>query len=195
MTPEQVMERLRATEAVLDGHFQLSSGRHSDRYVQCARLLAATPVAAEVGAALAALLPAELDLIVSPALGGLIIGHEVARARRLPFLFTEREAGAMVFRRGFAVARGARCAVVEDVVTSGGSLLEAAAALRAAGGVLVAAGAIVDRSGAAPPDFGVPFHALLRLEVKNWEPAACPLCAAGSIAVKPGSRHLGQGQG
>lgn len=195
MTPDQVMERLRATEAVLDGHFQLSSGRHSDRYVQCARLLAVTPVAAEVGAALAARLPEGLDLIVSPALGGLIIGHEVARARRLPFVFTEREAGAMVFRRGFAVPPGARCAVVEDVVTSGGSLLEAAAALRAAGGVLVAAGAIVDRSGAAPPDFGVPFVSLLKLEVKNWEPADCPLCAAGSAAVKPGSRHLGQGKG
>ena len=194
MQPEQVMKRLRATGAVLEGHFALSSGRHSDRYVQCARLLAVTPVAAEVGAALAAGLPADLDLIVSPALGGLIIGHEVARARQLPFYFTEREAGAMVFRRGFAVPPLARSAVVEDVVTSGGSLLEAAAALRAAGGVLVAAAAIVDRSGAAPPDFGVPFFSLLKLEVQNWEPADCPLCAAGSTAVKPGSRHLGQGK-
>ena len=192
MTPEHVMARLRETEAILDGHFSLSSGRHSDRYVQCARLLAATPVAAEMGAALAAQLPADVDLVVSPAMGGLIIGHEVARARQLPFLFTEREDGAMVFRRGFAVPPGARAVVVEDVVTSGGSLLEAAAALRAAGGTLVAAAAIVDRSGGAEPDFGVPFHSLIALEVKTWSPQDCPLCAAGGTAVKPGSRHLGK---
>lgn len=190
MNPDQVMRRLRETEAVLEGHFSLSSGLHSDRYIQCARLMAATPAAAEVGAALAALLPAEVDLIVSPAMGGLIIGHEVARALGLPFLFTERIDSAMAFRR-FEVPPGARAAVVEDVVTSGGSLIEAAEALKSAGGEPVAAAAIVDRSGGARPDLGVPFHSLLELEVQTWAPEDCPLCAAGGEAVKPGSRHLG----
>ncbi len=190
MRPEDLLETMRATGALLEGHFILTSGRHSDRYFQCARLLAHPVHAGEAGAALAALLPAGLDLVVSPALGGVVIGHEVARALGLPFHFSEREEGRMVLRRGFAIDAGARVAVVEDVVTSGGSLLEVAELVRASGAELVAAAAIVDRSGGARPDFGAPFHSLLEVEVKSWEPAECPLCAAGEQAVKPGSRHL-----
>lgn len=190
MNEDTLLGYLRAEGALMEGHFSLSSGLHSDRYVQCARLMAATPAAAKVGAALAERLPANLDLIVSPAMGGLIIGHEVARALGLPFLFTERVDGTMTFRR-FDVPEGARAAVVEDVVTSGGSLIEAADAFRAVGGELAAAAAIVDRSGGARPDFGVPFASLLELTVQTWQPESCPLCAEGGKAVKPGSRHLG----
>ncbi len=190
MDTDTLLEHLRTEGALMEGHFSLSSGLHSDRYVQCARLMAATPVAAKVGAALAERLPSNLDLIVSPAMGGLIIGHEVARALGLPFLFTERVDGVMSFRR-FDVPEGARAAVVEDVVTSGGSLIEAAEAFRSVGGELAAAAAIVDRSGGTRPDFGVPFASLLELTVQTWQPDACPLCAEGGLAVKPGSRHLG----
>ena len=193
MNTDTLIQHLRDTDALLEGHFSLSSGLHSDRYVQCARLMAATPVAAKVGAALADLLPDELDLIVSPAMGGLIIGHEVARAKGLLFLFTERVEGEMTFRR-FDLPAGARVAVVEDVVTSGGSLVEAADAVRAAGGELTAAATIVDRSGDRDIDFGAPFFSLLKLEVSTWDPADCPLCAEGGRAVKPGSRHLGGGK-
>lgn len=194
MSADYLMQRLRETGAILEGHFALSSGLHSDRYVQCARLLANTGVAAEVGAALSAKLPLDIDLVVSPAMGGLIIGHEVARARGLTHLFTERVDGAMVFRRGFAVPSGARAVVVEDVVTSGGSLIEAAATLREAGGRFVAAASIVDRSGGRQLGFGVPFFNLIELEVQTWRPEDCPLCAAGGQAVKPGSRHLHAGK-
>lgn len=190
MSADSLMDMLRATGAILDGHFALASGRHSDRYVQCALLLSHTPYAAAAGALLAAKLPAGLDLVVSPAMGGVVIGHEVARARELPFLFTERVAGRMALRRGFQVPAGARVAVVEDVVTTGGSLLEAAALVRAAGAELAAAAAIVDRSGDAPPDFGAPFHSLVTLRVRTWDPADCPLCARGLPLAKPGSGHL-----
>jgi len=190
MCADSLMDMLRATGAILDGHFVLASGRHSDRYVQCALMLAHTPYAAAAGALLAAKLPGELDLVVSPAMGGIVIGHEVARARELPFLFTERVEGRMALRRGFQVPAGARVAVVEDVVTTGGSLLEVADLARAAGAEVAAAAAIVDRSGGDPPDFGAPFHSLVTLQVRTWDPAECPLCAEGLPAEKPGSGHL-----
>jgi orotate phosphoribosyltransferase len=190
MSADNLTDMLRATGAILDGHFILASGRHSDRYIQCALLLAHTPYAAAAGALLAAKLPADLDLVVSPAMGGIIIGHEVARARELPFLFTERVEGRMALRRGFSIPGGARVAIVEDVVTTGGSLLEVAGLVRAAGAELAAAAAIVDRAGDAPPDFGAPFHSLVTLKVRTWDPAECPLCAKGLPAEKPGSGHL-----
>ncbi len=190
MNSDKLIEYLRETEAMLEGHFILTSGRHSDRYFQCARLLARTDIAEQVGKALGAALPEKPDLIVSPAMGGIVIGHEVARSLGLPFNFTERVEGKMALRRGFAIPDGARVCVIEDVVTSGGSLIEVAELLRGAGATLVAAAAIVDRSGGSRPDFGAPFHSLLEVDVKTWEPDGCPLCAAGDEAVKPGSRHL-----
>jgi orotate phosphoribosyltransferase len=191
MQSEELLNKMRASSALLEGHFILTSGLHSDRYFQCARLLANTVYAAETGAALAALLPEKLDLVLSPALGGIIIGHEVARARRLPFYFSERDGGVMVLRRGFEIPAGARVAVVEDVVTSGGSLLEAARLAREAGAQVMAAAAIVDRTSGRSIDFGAPFVSLLKVEVTTWGPGDCPLCRAGQPAVKPGSRHLG----
>jgi orotate phosphoribosyltransferase len=194
MNSEQVtselMTRLQSSGAMLDGHFILTSGRHSNRYIQCAQLCAHTGHAAWAGEMLAGRMPADLNLVVSPAMGGIIIGHEVARSRKLPFLFTERVEGEMTLRRGFTLPAGAKIAVVEDVVTSGGSLVEVVKLLKDAGAEVVATAAIVDRSGGKRPDFGAPFHSLVELQVETWDPADCPLCLQGSEAVKPGSRDL-----
>ncbi len=186
-----LMTRLRETEAILDGHFILTSGKHSNRYIQCAKLLSHTGHAGWAGAKLADAMPA-FDLVVSPAMGGIIIGHEVAKAKGVPFLFTERVEGKMTLRRGFTLPEGAKVAVVEDVVTSGGSLVEVVELLKGAGaGVEVTAtAAIVDRSGGKRPDFGAPFTSLIELDVQVWDPADCPLCREGGVAIKPGSRGL-----
>jgi orotate phosphoribosyltransferase len=184
-----VLRLLKRTEALLEGHFLLSSGLHSDRYFQCARLLQHPRHAARVGRALAALCrPLGAELVVSPALGGVIIGHEVGRALGVRAIFAEREQGIMRLRRGFAIAEGESVLVVEDVVTTGKSTLEAAAAVTAAGGRVVGLAAIVDRSGGVT--FPYPFRSLLRLSVATYPPADCPLCRAGKLpAVKPGSRE------
>lgn len=184
-----VLRLLKRTEALLEGHFLLSSGLHSDRYFQCARLLQHPRHAARVGRALAALCrPFGAALVVSPALGGVIIGHEVGRALGVRAIFTEREQGIMRLRRGFAIGAGEKVLVVEDVVTTGKSTLEAAAAVTAAGGQVVGLASIVDRSGGV--SFPYPFRSLLRLSVATYAPADCPLCRAGKLpAVKPGSRE------
>jgi len=192
MDRERLLEAFRDTGGMLEGHFILTSGLHSDRYFQCARLLAYPRHAAACGEALAARMPDGLTHVISPAMGGVIIGHEVARALGVPFLFAERVEGRMALRR-FDFPVGARVAVVEDVVTSGGSLLEVADLSRARGGEVLAAAAIVDRSGDRALVFGAPFHALLEVEVITWDPADCPLCEAGDVAVKPGSRDLAGG--
>lgn len=191
------LERLlEESGALRSGHFQLSSGRHAARYVQCALLLELPSRARRVGEALAErLAPHRPEVVVSPALGGLIIGHETAAALGVPFRFVERKDGEMRLRRGFTVAPGERVAVVEDVVTTGGSAREAVAAVTALGAEVVAAGAVIDRSGGgggrgargAGP-FDVPFEALLELALQSFEPAACPLCSAGKPIDKPGSR-------
>jgi len=185
---EETLGLLRSSGALLDGHFLLSSGLHSPRYVQCAKLLELPVRARRVGERLAALLrPLQLDSIVSPALGGVIIGHEVASALDVPFRFVERRDGAMELRRGFALRNGERVAVVEDVVTTGKSTLEAAAVASGHGAEVVAVGAILDRSGGRRP-FTVPFPSLLTLDFPTWAAAECPLCAAGGKPEKPGSR-------
>ncbi len=168
----------------------MTSGLHSPAYLQCARVLQYPDHAAQLGSALAECLAQEgpIDLVVSPAMGGLIIGHEVARALRVPHVFTERsEEGKMTLRRGFEVTPGQRIVVIEDVVTTGGSTREVIELLRAAGGNVRAAGSIVDRS-AGTADVGVPRVALATLTVETWPPETCPLCAAGIPVVKPGSR-------
>lgn len=173
--------------ALLKGHFLLSSGLHSDRYLQCALILAHPARAEELGRALAAKLPAKPDLVVSPAMGGLMIGHEVARALGVRHYFAERVEGVMTLRRGFALAPGERVVVVEDVVTTGKSTREVFDVIRAAGAQVSAACSIVDRSEGRAA-LGVPYAALWTVSVPTWTPDACPQCKAGIPAVKPGSR-------
>ena len=193
MTPqaESILEMFRTTGAYLNGHFRLTSGLHSPEYLQCALVLQYPRHAAELGGLLAEelrkLAPEPVGLVVSPALGGLIIGHEVARALGARFIFAERDENKkMTLRRGFAVTPGEPALVVEDVVTTGGSTRDVVKVLRAAGARPLAAGSIVDRSG-GQADVGAPRVALLTLQVVAYDPAQCRLCAQGVPAVKPGS--------
>ena len=179
---------LEGSQALLSGHFLLSSGLHSPRYVQCARLLEHPVRARRVGEALAAeLRPYAAESVLAPAMGGLIIGHEAAAALGVPFRFTERQDGRMELRRGFALRPGERVAIVEDVVTTGKSTEETVAVARAQGAVVVAVGSILDRTGGRQP-FAAPFVSLLALEFPTWPAAECPLCREGSTPEKPGSR-------
>ena len=196
MTPqaESILELFRATGAYLSGHFRLTSGLHSPAYLQCALVLQYPRHAEHLGILLAdalrGLTPEPVGLVVSPALGGLIIGHEVARALGARFIFTERDENKrMALRRGFNVKPGEPALVVEDVVTTGGSTRDVVEVLRAAGARPLAAGSIVDRSG-GQADVGAPRVALVTLRVEAYDPAQCPLCAQGMPAVKPGSRPL-----
>lgn len=177
--------------ALLEGHFLLSSGLHSPRYLQCALVLADPPLATrlgeELGGGLRALLGgARVGAVVAPALGGVLVGHEVARALGCRALFTERQGEAMTLRRGFALDPGEAVVVVEDVITTGKSTREVIEVVRARGARVAAVGSLVDRSGGL--DLGLPRHSLLALDVPSWAPAECPLCAQGSAPVKPGSR-------
>lgn len=180
--------------ALLRGHFALSSGLHADTYLQCALALQYPRTAEHLGSALAGLIREALgsapDVVVSPALGGLIIGHETGRALGVRACFTERAAGSMQLRRGFALALGERVVLVEDVVTTGLSSRETLAVIRAQGATPLVAACIANRSGASVLD-ELPLLAALRLDAPAWQPERCPLCAAGSQAVKPGSRGAG----
>ncbi|MBZ5725536.1 MAG: orotate phosphoribosyltransferase [Acidobacteriia bacterium] len=194
MTPqaESVLELFRSTGAYLEGHFRLTSGLHSSQYLQCALVLQHPAAAEKLGRLLAQeirKIAGGADLVVSPALGGLIIGHEVARALGTRFLFTERDAatGKMALRRGFSVAPGETAVVVEDVITTGGSTGEVIALLREAGVHVAAAASIVDRSG-GQADVGVPRVSLATLQVPAHYPEQCPMCQQGIPVVKPGSR-------
>lgn len=189
---ESVLNLFRATGAYLSGHFRLTSGLHSPTYLQCALVLQHPRHAEQLGRMLAdalrKLTDEPVELVVSPALGGLIIGHEVARALGARFLFTERDENRkMTLRRGFTLAPGEPAVIVEDVITTGGSTRDVVDVLRAGGARPLAAGSIVDRSG-GHADVGVPRVALVTLDVVAYDPAACPLCAQGLPAVKPGSR-------
>lgn len=181
-------ELLLESGALREGHFQLSSGLHSSGYVQCALLLESPARARRVGEWLAERLVAyRVDSVLSPALGGVIIGHETAAALEVPFRFVERREGEFTLRRGFQLAARERVVVVEDVVTTGKSTREAAEVARRLGAEVVGVGAIIDRG--AGDAFSVPFEALLRLDLPTWEPGECRLCAAGSSAESPGSRR------
>ncbi len=191
MTEGDVRALLEESGALAEGHFELSSGRHSPAYVQCALLLERPTRARRVGAALARLVASlRPRSIVAPAMGGLLIGHEVAAALDLPFRFTERRQGVMEMRRGFRLADGERVVIVEDVVTTGRSTREAAAVVEEAGGEVIAVGSIINRSGGENP-FDVPYFALLGLDLPTWPADECPLCAEGGRAIKPGSRPGG----
>lgn len=184
------------TGAYLNGHFRLTSGLHSPEYLQCAKVLQHPAHAESFGRALGEKIralagPAPIPVVASPAIGGLIIGHEVARALGARFVFTERDAeGKMTLRRGFAIEPGERAVVIEDVVTTGGSTREVVAILRELGADVLAAASVIDRSGGAA-DVTVPRVALSTLTVTAYDPASCPLCAAGQPVVKPGSRNAG----
>lgn len=189
MTNDEVLAEFRAAQALLEGHFILSSGLRSARYLQCARVLMDPARGARLARALAVRLPADLrvDLVVSPAMGGVIAGHEMARALGVEAMFLERPEGAFELRRGFRIERGARVLMMEDVVTTGLSSREAIAAIGKAGGETVVAAALVDRSGGTA-DLGVPFVSLIRLDVPTYAPDALPPELAAIPAVKPGSR-------
>jgi len=191
MTEEEVLAEFRAAGALLEGHFILSSGLRSSRYLQCARVLMDAARAARLAAALARQLPdkvkARLDVVVSPAMGGILVGHEMGRALGLPAMFVERPGGTFELRRGFALAPGQKVLLVEDVVTTGLSSREAIAAVSAAGGDVIAAASLVDRSNGAA-DLGVPFYPLLRLDVPSYAADALPPELAAIPAIKPGSR-------
>jgi orotate phosphoribosyltransferase len=186
---ETVLAAFRHTGAYLSGHFRLTSGLHSNEYLQCALVLQHPYIAARFGSDLAKQFP-KADVVASPAIGGLIIGHEVAREMGSRFIFTERDAnGKMTLRRGFHVSPGETAVVVEDVVTTGGSTREVIDLLQAAGVRVLGAGSIIDRSG-GKADLGVPRVALETLTVTTWQPDECPLCKEGVPVEKPGSRPV-----
>jgi orotate phosphoribosyltransferase len=198
-TREELLKLFEKAGAVRHGHFELSSGRHSGTYVQCALVLQYPRFAEKLGQALAALFSdARIDAVVSPALGGVIIGQEVARALTahsdevgggVPAMFVERDAGGvMCLRRGFSLKPDTHVLVIEDVWTTGGSTQEAISVVEEAGGRVVAAGALIDRSG-GKIEFPVESNALIELLIESYEPADCPLCRQGTAAVKPGSRY------
>ena len=191
MTEDEILAEFRAADALLEGHFILSSGLHSPRYLQCARVLMDPSRASRLASALAHRLPIEvrsqISIVVSPAMGGIIIGHEMGRSLGLEAIFLERPGGTFEFRRGFRIEPGQKALLVEDVVTTGLSSREAIKAVEAAGGEVVAAVALVDRSNGLV-DLGVPFLPLIRLDVPVYEPQALPEDLAALPAQKPGSR-------
>lgn len=189
MSTPSTLDRFRQTGAYLTGHFRLTSGLHSGEYLQSALVLQHPAFAEQMGREMAQSLP-RAALVVSPAIGGMIIGHEVARAMGARFLFTERDpAGKMTLRRGFSVEPGETAVVIEDVVTTGGTTREVIDLLRESGANVLAAASIIDRSG-GHADLGVPRAALATLEVVAYPPEDCPLCRQGLPVVKPGSRAV-----
>lgn len=183
-----VLEHFKRTEALLEGHFILSSGLHSPNYLQCALALQMPSDAERFGQDIAAHFnDSAVDTVASPAIGGLIIGFAVAKALGMRFIWTERQEGVMTLRRGFTLKPGERILVVEDVITTGGSTRECIAALEHNGGKVVGAASIIDRS-AGKADVGVPRIALVEMNVPAYEPEACPMCIAGDTPYKPGSR-------
>ena len=188
LTPETLLDELRARGALLEGHFRLSSGRHSNRFVQKFRFLEDPAFLERVVAALLAKMPAlDVTCVVSAAVGGIVLGYEAARQLGTRAIFVEKEAGTPRFRRGFGVAPGERVLVVEDVITTGLSVREVIDVVRAEGGVVAATAVVVRRSAA---DVGAPLFALLDLPMDSSEPGACPQCAAGEALDEPGSRFL-----
>jgi orotate phosphoribosyltransferase len=191
MTDEEILAEFRAAEALLDGHFILSSGLRSPRYLQCARVLMDPARAERLARALAGKIPAEIrgqvEAVVSPAMGGVIIGHEMGRALGRPAMFVERPDGEFQLRRGFSLEPGTKVLMVEDVVTTGLSSREAIDAVRAVGGEVLAEAALVDRS-SGKADLGVPFYPLIRIDVPTYSAEDLPPELAAIPAVKPGSR-------
>jgi orotate phosphoribosyltransferase len=193
MTEDEILAEFRSVDALLEGHFLLSSGRHSAYYLQCARLLMNPERAGRIALAITQKIPRELrsevQVVISPAMGGIIIGHEMGRALGVDALFVERPDGVFGLRRGFSLAPGTKVLMVEDVVTTGLSSREAIAAIEAAGGVVVAAASVVDRS-AGTVELGVPFYPLIELNFPTYAADELPPELAAKEAVKPGSRKI-----
>jgi orotate phosphoribosyltransferase len=192
MTPNEVLDRFTSLGALLEGHFRLSSGLHSPNYLQCALVLQHPAEAEALGKALGAALRVKLadvtpTAVLSPALGGLIIGHEVARALGVRAVFAERVDGTLTLRRGFDLTAGDRVVIVEDVLTTGGSTRETMGVAAARGAAVVAAAAVINRSGSTSP-VDVPFAALAAITPPTYQPEACPMCRQGIPVTKPGSR-------
>ena len=189
MTPEEIVQLFRESHALLEGHFQLTSGLHSPNYFQCAKVLQYPDKAERLCAEIAAHVRGRrIDAVIAPALGGIVVGQEVARQLRVRSMFAERSNGVMQLRRGFAIAKGEHILVCEDVITTGGSVREVIGIVEAAGGVVAGVASIVDRSGGSVtlPEF----FPILRLEVVAYEPRECPLCRKGIPVEKPGSRMV-----
>ncbi len=185
---DDILAHFRRTDALLEGHFILSSGLHSPNYLQCALALQDPADAHSYGYAIAdRFAEAQIDTVASPAIGGLIIGYAVAEALNVRFIWTERMKGNMTLRRGFSLRRGEKILVVEDVITTGGSTRECIAALEQNGGEVVLAASVIDRSNGIA-DVGVPRISLAEMDVPTYKPEDCPMCARGDVAEKPGSR-------
>jgi orotate phosphoribosyltransferase len=191
ITNERVLEVLKEAGVLLEGHFLLTSGRHSNKYLQCARIFRQTRFSEELCKALAEHFANEkIDVVIGPAMGAVQMAYEVSRHVGCENFFAEREDGKMTLRRGFVIEPGMRLLIVEDVVTTGGSVKEVIEIVKAQGGVVVGVGSIVDRTG-GEIDFGVPFKAVISMKVESWEADACPLCKENKISiVKPGSRKI-----
>ena len=193
MTEDEILAEFRSVDALLEGHFLLSSGRHSAYYLQCARLLMNPERAGRIALAITQKIPrevrSEVQVVISPAMGGIIIGHEMGRALGVDAVFVERPDGVFGLRRGFSLAPGTKVLMVEDVVTTGLSSREAIAAIEAAGGVVVAAASVVDRS-AGTVELGVPFYPLIELNFPTYAADELPPELAATEAVKPGSRKI-----
>ena len=186
----EIIKVFKECNALLEGHFILSSGLHSNKYLQCAKVLQYPDIASIIGEEIAEnFATTQVDLIVGPAMGGIIIAQEVGRALSTRTIFSERENGKMTFRRGFEVNQGEKAIVVEDVITTGGSAKEVVEMLNELGVEVIAVASIIDRSNGSA-DFGVPFHSLAKIEVETYNTEECPLCIEGDKAVKPGSRGL-----
>ncbi len=190
MTSDQVLDIYKKTGALLTGHFLLSSGLHSEQYLQSALVLQQPDIATKLCAALAEhFRNSNIEAVIAPALGGVFVSHETARALGVRALFAERVNGELTLRRGFTIRPGERLLVVEDVITTGKSTKETIEVVKKAGGVVVGAGSLVDRSG-GKADLGVPYKSLVTLQVPAYAPESCPLCKTGSKPIKPGSRGL-----
>jgi orotate phosphoribosyltransferase len=188
---QEAIDLFKRSSALLEGHFRLTSGKHSNQYMQCAQVLQYPEETEKLARHIAeAFQDDRVELVVGPAMGGIIVAYEVARQLKIPAIFTERQDGEMCLRRGFAIQPGQRVLVVEDVVTTGGSVQEVIQVVGAAGGEVVGVGVLVDRSG-GQIDFGTKTQAVLNLDILSWEAEQCPLCAEGKLPViKPGSRSV-----
>jgi len=188
MTEKEVLAIFESKNALLKGHFRLSSGLHSKKYLQCALVLQYPDAAENLAKALAAKFPkGKVDVVAGPALGGITLAYEVARAIGARGIFTERQDGKMILRRGFSIKNGEKALVVEDVVTTGGSTKEVIEVIKASGGIVVGVGGIIDRS-SDKIDFGAPFVSLAKINIETFSEANCPLCKKNIPIVKPGSR-------
>jgi len=190
LTKKRVKGILEKTGVLLTGHFQLTSGKHSNKYLQCAKIFQHPDISAEISKDLAEKYDGyDIDIVIGPAVGGIILAYEVARQLEVRALFAERENGIMTLRRGFEIQPGSKVLVVEDVITTGGSVKEVIDVVRSAGGEVVGVAAVVDRSGGKAL-FDVPFKSAIKIDIEVFDPLDCPMCKSGSKAVKPGSRNI-----